>query len=124
MIEFLKTVDLTEANGGKAAPATSRYALKPDYQFTRAEFRVGDLQIADLDADGRPDLLGVPWMFKQQSDGTLAEPTSLPVDLLSNFAVAYVNGDGLLDDDVVRVKAFYREQHMNYPVSARRRRTR
>lgn len=75
-------------------------ALVPDAVLPQ---EVGRLRIADLDADGRLDLMGIvtsqdhALLWRQGTDGRLEPPRSVPIGHAGDIAIADVDGNGRPD---------------------------
>jgi hypothetical protein len=97
------------------------YLQQPDGTFAApvkydAADDLYDLAVGDVDRDGRPDIVAMPWggsrmhVFAQQKDGTLRDtPYPMTGSGYDDFDLADLNGDGALDaiDASSRIRVAY-----------------
>jgi hypothetical protein len=97
-------VTVLVGNGSGTFTAASSYTLPSPYEVPPSTFAPPSLAVADLNGDGKPDLVttdnydGLVSVLLNNGNGTFAGPTSFNASGgPESVAVADLNGDGLLD---------------------------
>lgn len=97
LIAYLRAVDPASVPPRSTLPVAPPYALRVGFQVHEYELPRGTLAIADLTADGRPDLVEGGFVYEQLRDGTLADAVPLAVMPLGRMAFVDVDGDHHVD---------------------------